>query len=338
MTSATAAEPVDDAIPVNDLARFRHTFDGIDPWHGKVENGIVMNFLGVKRSVGYFIGEERKPLAFAENGPYDFTCECPEITDGEVYFEWLDVFEAVRAARDSFTMVELGAGYAARTVNADAALRKFNSLPARFVVVEADETHFGWAKDHFLRNGIAPDAHWFLNTLVSGSTTPQMFVSAAGRYCNTIPGAGAIETIHKLLSDAGILNQAMMDLMTTGRIEAQFDLHDNHYNASVCAAFRSSLDLNTILQPLGFVDYLDVDIQFAEREVIPASVWQLNDKVRRLHIGTHSQEIHEELEELLLGHGWQPVFSFLPDHRYTTPYGEFSTSDGILTFVNPRQR
>lgn len=36
------------------------------------------------------------------------------MSDGEYYLEMIDVVEAVRAARGSFTMIELGGGYGPR--------------------------------------------------------------------------------------------------------------------------------------------------------------------------------------------------------------------------------
>jgi hypothetical protein len=324
------------AHEANSLAAFLGAFDEIPPWSGEVENGFTVNFLGVKRSVDYFIGVEREALAYAEAGSYHRTTERPKVTDGEVFFEWLDIFEAVRAAQDRFTMVELGAGYAARTVNAHAALQKLNPLPAKFVVVEGDTDHFAWAREHALRNGLNPDQHWFINTLVSDNTKPHLFMSAPGRYCNMIVNDTSTEAVYQVLERSGAIQLAMTNLMKTGSMNLAFESDDPIYRTPTNIGFVSSLDLNTILQPLEFIDLMDVDIQHAEREVIPASIDQLNAKVRRLHVGTHSPEIHAELESFLGGHGWQAVFSYPPASTIETPYGAFKTSDGILTFTNPR--
>jgi hypothetical protein len=295
-----------------------------------------MNFMGVKRSVEYFIGEERKALANAEAGPYSCATERPKVTDGEEYFEWLDVIEAIRAAQDSFTMIELGAGYGTRTVNAFVALQKLKPLPSKFVVVEGDPAHFAWAKDHALRNGLQPDQHWFINTLVSETGRPQLFASAPGRYSNMIVDEHAARIVRDLLADAGLLEQATLNLMNFGHMNAAIHLDDQVYDKPVNCTFLNALTLDTILQPLDFVDYMDVDIQFAERTVLPAAIDQINEKVRRLHVGTHSREIHAELQDLFEDYGWTAVFSFPNSARHDTPYGEFSTSDGILTMVNPR--
>ncbi|MDE0728198.1 MAG: hypothetical protein OSB82_17250, partial [Alphaproteobacteria bacterium] len=72
----------------------------------------------------------------------------PIVSDGEPFFEFAANHRAVHAARDRFTMVELGGGYAARSVDAYTALQIFNPLACQLVIVEAEPTHFQWAKRH----------------------------------------------------------------------------------------------------------------------------------------------------------------------------------------------
>ena len=72
-------------------------------------------------------------------------------------------------------MVELGGGYAARTVDAHAALQLHNPMPSRYVVVEAELTHFSWALRHMHANGIDPDDHWMINALVGVDNKPHIF-------------------------------------------------------------------------------------------------------------------------------------------------------------------
>jgi hypothetical protein len=132
------------------------------------------------------------------------------------------------------------------------------------------------------------------------------------------------------------LEQAALNLMNLGHMDAVIELGEETYNKPVNCTFLNALTLDTILKPLDFVDYMDVDIQFAERTVLPAAIDELNNKVRRLHVGTHSREIHADLKAFFADYGWIGVFSFENSARHDTPYGEFSTSDGILTLLNPR--
>ncbi|KAJ1496006.1 hypothetical protein T484DRAFT_1761035 [Baffinella frigidus] len=79
-----------------------------------------------------------------------------------------------------------------------------------------------------------------------------------------------------------------------------------HAGVGYATGDPSVMSLQDLLAPHDHVDYLDLDIQGAEMEVFsdPASVEVVNEKVYALHIGTHSPEIHAQLRNLFLSHGW----------------------------------
>jgi methyltransferase FkbM-like protein len=54
-----------------------------------------------------------------------------------------------------------------------------------------------------------------------------------------------------------------------------------------------TISLRTVLHDLGTVDFLDMDVQGAEVETIPADIDVLSQKVKRAVIATHSHSIHE---------------------------------------------
>ena len=99
--------------------------------------------------------------------------------------------------------------------------------------------------------------------------------------------------------------------------------------------FVSAMRLGTILAPLPIVDLVDVDIQFAEEQVIPDAIEDIERKVKRIHIGTHAPPIHQALENLLAQRGWEIVFSYQPYASFETALGRFETKDGILSAINP---
>jgi hypothetical protein len=94
--------------------------------------------------------------------------------------------------------------------------------------------------------------------------------------------------------------------------------------------------LGDILGPLRRVDFLEVDVQQSEIEVIPPFIGLLTRKVRRIHIGTHGASIHGQLRTLFIRAGWEIVFDYAPDAQHDTELGAFPTSDGILTARNPK--
>lgn len=104
------------------------------------------------------------------------------------------------------------------------------------------------------------------------------------------------------------------------------------------------------------IDYLDIDVQSAELELLaaPGAVQLLRAHVRRLQVGTHSTQIHNGLKELLIGHG-----GFLLEHELaynpnssscdysvkasvqhdslcvtSTRYGPVYIRDGLLAMTN----
>mmetsp|Transcript_25612 Transcript_25612/g.84593 ORF Transcript_25612/g.84593 Transcript_25612/m.84593 type:complete len:473 (-) Transcript_25612:64-1482(-) len=64
--------------------------------------------------------------------------------------------------------------------------------------------------------------------------------------------------------------------------------------------------LVAILDLVDHVDYLDFDIQGAEMEIFrdPLAVSSMNVKVKALHVGTHSLDIHENVKAIMIEEGW----------------------------------
>jgi hypothetical protein len=73
----------------------------------------------------------------------------------EEIFEWIALAESVRAAREKFTMVELGAGYGRWLVAGAMLARRLRpGLPVKLIGVEAEQVHFAWMRRHFIDNGL----------------------------------------------------------------------------------------------------------------------------------------------------------------------------------------
>ena len=86
----------------------------------------------------------------------------------EEYFEWLDLLESVVAAKGSYTMIELGAGYGRWALRAAFAARQYNpKLRCHVIAVEAEPTVYGWLKEHFAHNGLKPRWHTLLHAAVT---------------------------------------------------------------------------------------------------------------------------------------------------------------------------
>jgi FkbM family methyltransferase len=224
----------------------------------------------------------------------------PPTQVGSEYFEWVDLFEAVIGAGESFTMVELGAGYGRWTVECYQALRIYHgdALPRHhFVAVEPEPTHFAWLKRHVARNGLSSRATLIEAAVAAADGREDFYVGIASEWYG--------QTLTRL----------------PGRPPP---------GAAVKEV--STVSLASILSDLEAVDLMTVDIQGAEVEVLSSAVDSLAI-VNRLSIGTHSPEAEAELRELFEGLGWQKVHDFTRGQN-DTPWGEMEFhDDGLQTWI-----
>jgi hypothetical protein len=90
------------------------------------------------------------------------------------------------------------------------------------------------------------------------------------------------------------------------------------------------------LERIDFLDLVDFDVQGAEGQVIAQSIETLNQKVRRLHIGTHSRDIDAFLKEVLTGQRWVCLREYGCGQTEQTPFGPVGFQDGVQSWINPR--
>jgi hypothetical protein len=98
------------------------------------------------------------------------------------------------------------------------------------------------------------------------------------------------------------------------------------------------IKLGSILARYPMVDLIDLDIQGAELDVLSPAVGELDARVRRLQIGTHSPSIEVGLRRLSSAHGWQLLHDFAQGTRIRAEGldKELEVEDGVQTWVNPR--
>ena len=63
--------------------------------------------------------------------------------------------------------------------------------------------------------------------------------------------------------------------------------------------------LDTLLQDLGMVDFMHIDIQGSELDLLTDQVDWVSNNVKTLMIATHSRPIEGKLMDLLFEEGWQ---------------------------------
>lgn len=355
-------------LPSND-----YVVSEFKPWTGSIPAGYLPTFFGARTAVPFYAHFlQRDKIAEALSGPREITVPTPTFVNGEMFFEQANIARSVLLERsandDRFIVVELGGGHGPRVVDSALALRQLRpDLTPFLVVVEALPVYVEWCKHHFVANGLDPNNHWIIPGIVSAEPTPALFNLRPSGFGNQIAEPGAIETLGTIIKSR---REALtvLERLSAGSVlvektprhkwwrhnlspedelrRTDFSLHDPaSWKADDLIAmsrgsasefgFVSALTLPTILAPLPHVDFMDVDIQFAEAQVIPSNLELLKQKVRLLSIGTHSKEIHANLAHCFEDAGWLVVNDIEPFGHHSNGKDSFSNDDGILTVQNP---
>jgi FkbM family methyltransferase len=230
----------------------------------------------------------------------------------EDYFEWIDLLEAIERSHSIFTMIEVGAGYGRWIANAAAALRRLkkSSTPGQKLIgLEANKTRFDFMQQNCDDNGIAASDLSLLRVACSPDGRPTLMV------CNDDYGAAVFQNEQLLRTNAD-----------------RFTVKDAS-GRDLIVEKVPAIRLETVCQD--FIDFLDMDIQGAELDVIFACIDWLDKHVRMIHVGTHSLTVDARLSHIFHVHGWHARHIFSCGQINQTPYGAFRFVDGISSWENP---
>jgi len=310
----------------NDLAAAVQLLQEFEPISNEVPKGFIADFVGARTDCRF-----RAHWTNAEGG---VVSQRPDVTSGEGFFEAVSWIEAAKAARSHYTMVTLGACYGAQAVSAYLTLLRLNPMPARLVAVEADPQNFAWMQQHFRDNGIDPDRHWLINCALSDDNKPVLFpVGASGSGVNNCIATNEAESrlsYAQELKAKPNLREIVHNLVVDGDTGIDWTMHG--FQARI--KFVSAITLKEVLAPLDRVDLLESDIQQSESVVFPPAMETIRAKVKRVHLGTHGEDIHAMLLDEFTRYGFEIVFDYPPDSTHSTPWGTFTVNDGVLTARN----
>jgi len=284
-----------------EMSVFTHhrVFNEFERFRGPVPSGFqVSDFLGGLTRTSFFAG------LVASRGltlqTYDYVdAPYPEFDDD--YFLWIDLLEAVMAAENELTIVELGAGYGEWLVRAYlAAYRRRPDLRINLIGVEAEPTHFEWMRQHFVDNGLDPAQHHLIEAAVDEKEGTVEF------YVGDPDGWYGQEIVREA---------TRMGNVATRQVRA--------------------VTLGHILKTRERVDLIHLDVQGAELAILRTGMDDLNSKVKRVQIGTHSRSIEQGLRDLFWRDGWFNLNDYASGSTEQTPWGEITFVDGVQTWVNP---
>jgi FkbM family methyltransferase len=214
--------------------------------------------------------------------------------------EWQALLDAAREAEGRLTFMEIGAGYGRWSARA-ADVARANDLALRLLAVEAEPSHFAALEPYLRANDVDVARHRVLH-------------AAVGARPGRVPFAVGMPDCYgqRMLTPRLALNW----LRRGGRIR-----------------LIRRFTLTSLID--GFVDLIDLDIQGSEADVLEAASDALRQNVRRVHIGTHSREIEQQLRDLFTRLDWSCEADFAGDGERETPWGSVVFEDGAQTWRNP---
>lgn len=231
--------------------------------------------------------------------------------------EWVGLLRAVAEARDGrFVMAELGAGFGPWIGAGASAARLHGCRDFHLTGVEADPGRFALMQQHMADNGVRPEQQRLYCAAVGveagRARWPRIADPANASGGRPIrEGVGGIDR-----DDAAYMPHAVED----------------HIDVEI-------VPLATILAEHPIWDLLHIDVQGWEARLCAGAIDELNARVRRMVIGTHSRVIDGQLIDILSTAGW--VLENEKPARFTFDPAKSSIElmteiDGTQVWQNPR--
>jgi FkbM family methyltransferase len=239
----------------------------------------------------------------------------PLPTSSELLLDWEPLLAAVELAGPKFTAVALGAGWGRWIVGSAFAAKK-RGRDYHIVGVEAEPQHFGWMQRHLADNGIPPEKSRLIQAAANSYTGTCWFMVG-----NAIDWYG-----QAVVTDAQYHTAKFMDEVRKAGGEAE---------AVPC------VDLNEVFAGIERVDYLHMDVQGSEADVILACKDLVDERVAVVNIGTHSELIERSLRSHFARQGWLcrydiPMNATFPACIEGNEPASITLGDGVQVWENPR--
>jgi len=238
--------------------------------------GFITNFLGGLTDVKFVPGIDS--LSGAVEG-----YPIPGNFHGET-LEWVGTLRSVRDAHDSFTMLELGAGWAPWCVIGYLAAKQCGIERIKVIGVEGDAGHVKFMRETFAANGIEPDVGEAIFGVVGVADGDALFPKA---------------------NDASRVYGGLAAFSDAERVTGAFADFTKHLAPLVEALEHvPCFSLATLMRDFQQVDLIHCDIQGAEGNLFANIIGLISAKVKRVVIGTHSFEVDRHLACVFPRNGW----------------------------------
>jgi FkbM family methyltransferase len=197
-------------------------------------------------------------------------------------------------------------------------------------MVEGDPAHIEWLHEYMHLNGITD--YTVFSGAVAAQTESALFVVDVPEGFFSRPGR---------TNPAAWYGQSLARSANLGKAIRTFEIYKGRNVWKVGGDWKAieipTFSLSDILAGHDRVDFVDMDIQGAEGEVIAGSLDLLTARVRRLFIETHSHEIEQWIRADLQTAGWYCLRDYPLQTTAQTPFGAISFGGGGLqSWINPR--
>ena len=226
-----------------------------EPWVGTTPAGYFTDFLGVRTRADVW--------AFSDELSAIYNTERREALgyslDSEQELDLFPLLEAVNAAGRTFVMISLGAGWG-RWLSVGALASEQTGREYRLVGVEAEPQHFEWMERHFRDNKLRPD--W-----------SRLHYAAASDRSGTLwfrVGDSAAWYGQSIVSE---------DEVAEGGRDGAEDTSGTDY-LGIPLRRVQAVDMEEVIGDLETVDYLHMDVQGAELDVLSARPDLLQARVK----------------------------------------------------------
>ena len=231
--------------------------------------GFITDFIGTKISIDIVwkqaatLNGQVLPLPI----PADFHAEA---------VEWLGVLKAVKSAKKTFSVIELGAGFGTWAISSAVAARHKGIPDIRVHMVEGDPRHCESAVTHFRVNGFANCSENIIHAAVGAqdgmARWPKMAGPASSDGWNNRPD---FDNSGDYL---GRVHDEMMDLRV--------------------------ISMKNLLARERIWDLVHIDVQGHEVEIVQSCIEDVRKKVRWIVVGTHSRKLDGDFIDLMHRAGW----------------------------------
>ena len=267
--------------------------------------GFVVDFIGARtRTTSLYDGVSQ----------FDGTVQGPPIPQDyhAEAVEWLGLLKTIGTARQTYTAMEWGAGWAPWLIAGAVAARLKGITSSMLYGVEADPRHFAAMRQHFIDNNLHPDEHVLLQAAIGAKRGTARWPKHPDPK-NDWGARPVREGCERDMDYPSAQLEEFMDIQV--------------------------LPADELLRREPVWDMLHIDIQGWEGEVCSSCIDAMSERVKRVIIGVHSRVLDGELLQLFHGAGWILEHEKPTKFRYSRDKLTFEAMvvlDGTQVWRNPR--